>query len=352
MQNRIEFIIGQDGGTQQRCPVCQNNDCEPILTVTVEEAAQHFVTGERDRGRHDDLVEIIKKLWSGETCNIYRCRDCLFGFSSPFVAGNSSFYNAAYPKAAYPKIKWEFLRTIKALETDDTRKKLALEIGAGSGFFLDLISKRFFDKNRIKAIEFNETARGRLQQKGYNIITGDIYSPDLLGSIGKIDYVFMFQVLEHMDSLDDLFSGLRKIICPGGKMFIAVPNATRIEYQEKSGSLLDMPPNHIGRWTLQAFEVIAARHGFEVVGHEIEPFALCEYVWQDLFYSHKRCAQQRGTFSNFTQRISSKKLRRLVEVAAAAILVPRRLVVWIRASWMEQMGGSFWVQLQRENRER
>jgi len=246
-------------------------------------------------------------------------------------------------------IKWEFRRTVAALESDDTSSKIALEIGAGAGFFLDLVSARFFDKKNTIAIEFNETARGRLRKKGYNVVTEDIRSADILIAIDKVDYVFMFQVLEHMDDLDELFSGMRKLIRSGGKIFIAVPNPTRIEYQEKSGSLLDMPPNHIGRWTLQAFEVIAARHGFKVVDHQIEPFAFAEYVWEDLLYYHKLCAQQRGTFSNFTQRISSKTLRRLAEGMAAAILAPRRFFVWIRASWMKQMGGSLWVQLKREN---
>ena len=331
------------------CPACLGTACRPFLLVTAEEAAQHFVTDERDHRRHDELVKIITELWQGSTCEIYICDECGFGFSIPFVAGNPSFYNVAYPGASYPSAKWEFSRTVKALQDDHSTDKAALEIGAGAGFFFDMVCGRFFDKKRMLAIEFNDTARVRLHEKGYNAIGCDFRSPDVLETIGKFDYIFMFQCLEHMDKLEELFSSLRSLTQPSGKVFIAVPNLTRIQFQEESGSLLDMPPNHIGRWNLQAFEAVTGRHGFKVIGHEIEPFDVLEYVQQDVLYYFKKRAQQRGSFSNYTQRISLKWLRRIAEAMAAVMLAPMRVTVWARASHMKQMGGALWVQLQREN---
>ena len=54
-----------------------------------------------------------------------------------------------------------------------------------------------------------------------------------------------------MEHLDDslLINTLKEILTDNGEILIAVPNEKVIEFNENNGALLDMPPNHIGRWS-------------------------------------------------------------------------------------------------------
>src|SRR6185503_16100722 len=94
------------------CPACLSTVTRPVFSVNAEESAQLQVIREGPyRERHDALVRLIRKKWKGDHCEIRSCRDCGFGFASPFVAGDAEFYNLAYPTVRYPKKKWEFSKT-------------------------------------------------------------------------------------------------------------------------------------------------------------------------------------------------------------------------------------------------
>ena len=67
----------------------------------------------------------------------------------------------------------------------------------------------------------------------------------------------MFQILEHMDGMDELMKRLNLIGARNCHIFMAVPNARRIAYNDAHCALPDLPPNHIGGWMPRAFEAVA-----------------------------------------------------------------------------------------------
>lgn len=146
-----------------------------------------------------------------------------------------------------------------------------------------------------------------------------------------------------MDDLDGLFERLSRLLDDRGVTFIAVPNSKRIQFNEKNGSLRDTPPNHIGRWSFAAFELIGARHGLRLVDQEIEPFSLLEFVKQDIAYSYLRRSQQVGTVENWSRSLKSSKYGRIIGAAIAALSAFRRLNVWRKAAMSDNLGGSLWV---------
>ena len=86
-----------------------------------------------------------------------------------------------------------------------------------------------------------------------------------------------------------------RILRDDGLLFIAVPNPKCITFNEQNGSLLDTPPNHIGRWSPAAFQILGARHRLRFDRHEIEPFSLGAFMKQDVVFSYLRRSQQAGT---------------------------------------------------------
>ena len=323
------------------CPICFSEGSCKLYDVTPQEAAQHFILKEDNRQRNQDLAAHISKLWGGRNCSIRQCCDCEFCFSDPYVAGDVTFYDLAYERAGYPSDKWDFRRTIRELSSTNFRAKRVLEVGAGFGFFLDKIVDTYVPRSGITALEYGNEPIKVLHSKGYSTRQEDLRSANLAEGFCAI---FLFQVVEHMDDLDNLFARLSQLLYKDGLLFITVPNPKRIRFNEQNGSLLDMPPNHIGGWSPAAFQTIGSRHGLRVDRHEIEPFSLLGFIKQDIGSSYLRRAQQMGTVENWSRSIRSARHGKLVGVAVAALTAPRRLNVWRKAaSTGAEIGGCHWV---------
>jgi SAM-dependent methyltransferase len=331
------------------CPACGSESVKSVkFRVNASEAAQHFVLAESDPSRYERLVKKISALWNGNECALLKCDDCRFGFAWPFVAGDGEFYNLAYPHTDYPKDKWEYAMTAAAVLELDTAGKRILEVGSGFGYFLDKVCPRYFEQANVLAVEYNEVAIRRLKSRGYSVCHHDITSPAFDSEHGPLDYVFMFQVLEHMDSLDTLGERLRHITAPGAHLFVAVPNPVRIEFNERHDSLIDMPPNHISRWSKTAMVAFTERMGWEVSALQVEPFDWRRFVRQDLVYSHMRRSQKSGTLTNRIRSKTRTRWRRIEEAGLAMLFVPARLAVWVEAAtFRESLGGSIWAHLRR-----
>ncbi len=326
------------------CPVCRARVSETVWQVSAEEAAQHFVSMEGDACRHEDLARCIRRLWQQENCAIAHCSACSFSFAVPFVAGDKSFYNIAYPRPSRVSEKWEFDRTLAELSSQNSRMDSVLEIGAGFGHFLDKVAGTYVPASGVHAIEYHDVKVSKLTQKGYTAIDKDVRTLQLDRTF---DAIFMFQVVEHMDDLDTLFAKLSSLLSRSGLLFISVPNAKRIDFQEAHASLRDMPPNHIGRWSVDAFRIIGARHALRMEKHETEPFSLAAFAKKDLHFFYLRRSQEAGTIENWSRSFRAKALGKWLGSAVAGLNAPRRFRVWSEAASRADLGTALWVMFRR-----
>jgi SAM-dependent methyltransferase len=327
------------------CPACGCSRYETLFTVTTDEAAQHFVLKEGNPDRHDALRRHIGTLWGAGQCSVRRCADCGFGFADPYVAGDVTFYNLAYERAGYPSERWEFDRTVHDLESSRVSARRVLEVGAGLGLFLDKIVDRYVPRSGITALEFGDASMAALEAKGYQAHQEDIREAHLEQGFNAI---FMFQVVEHMDRLDLLFARLGELLAPLGNAYISVPNPRCIEFNEQNASLMDIPPNHIGRWSALAFERLSHRHGLRLEAIETEPFSLVGFAMTDIGYSYLRRAQRSGSLTNWSRAQRSKRAGKLLGVGLALLFAPLRAPVWVKAARQRrQLGGCLWAKLSR-----
>lgn len=327
------------------CPACHAACAKHSgLAFTAEAAAQHFVLEEEFPEDHRKLRAKIAELWGGPTCTVISCKACGLEFADPFVAGDAGFYNLAYPYSDYPTNRWEWDETVKSLQGFASDGKV-LEIGSGFGYFLQKISPSLIPQQQVVAIEYNDNARRRLTDHGFTAYGEDVRSATFDPYRGQLGAVFIFQVLEHMDGLDSLVNRLNELCRPGARIFVAVPNILRIKFNEGHGSLMDMPPNHISRWTEDAFRALASRAAWEMVSFRTEPMIWRDFVKQDLIYSHMRRAQDSGSIANRIRGRPRSRARVAMESAAALLAAPTRVPAWLDAARSaKSLGDSGWAQ--------
>lgn len=337
--------------TAARCPVCASRTAVRLISVTAAEAAQHHVLREADPVRHRELSAHVEELWGQPACDVVRCTECGFGFAWPYVAGDARFYALASGRPSYPSWRWEFGRTLQELRERVRRGELRgftlLEVGAGAGAFVRCVVPELTPGDNVVCTELSGPGRAEIERYGIRCLSEEVHHLSTAEHGGRFDVLCLFQVLEHLDRLDELFALLGGMSTSRAHLFISVPNDARTTFNELHGSLLDMPPNHIGRWNRNSFEVMARRHGWRVAGHEVEPDAPRAKLVEHAAFRYMRRRQSPGTWANRIERMAPSPLRRALQGAAAAAYLlgsPGALSARLRSAGL---GSAQWVHLEK-----
>ena len=261
---------------QTQCPVCKGSKIDFMYYISSETATQYFFKRSEDENKFLRIRSNIEKIWKDNKCAFLLCKECSFVFAYPFVAGTMELYSSIYDTdEAYPKTKWEYQKTYEVLEKKIGLENLTdakfLEIGAGNGAFIKTISPEMIKKSNVVSTEYSKT--GQIELENYNIkcYSTDIREPIFLEYSGYFDIVCVFQVLEHLDNLDDFFNRLDLITNKNANIFIAVPNYQMRKFFDSLSCYIDIPPIHISRWNQSCFSYITKRYNWSIEEYQIEP---------------------------------------------------------------------------------
>lgn len=324
-----------------QCPVCFASSTQLLWVAKSEQAAQHFVLKEKDPERFLALVSHIEHLWGRNTCEIIQCGNCEFCFSHPYIAGDERFYTLAYERTGYPSWKWEFEMTFNLLIESKIPDCTLLEIGAGNGAFVKKILGVILPKENILCTEYSEYGKKEIEGLGIKCLSVDVRELHNESFQESFNVVCMFQVLEHLDRLSELFQQLNWLLKNGGSLFIAVPNPIKIEFNELNGALLDMPPNHVGRWNKKCFEEIGKLNGFYIKVHKIENSSFFSMATQFVLYRFYQRSQKKDSLENQIQKIKNRYLLRIMQVFG--LVVNFFIAIPALTKINSQMGSSQWV---------
>jgi len=336
----------RSAGAGGACPACGGGDLAVVLEVGGDEAAQHFVLAQADPERHRRLAQHIRTLWGGDACRVLRCRGCGFGHAQPFVGGDPTFYTLAYRRTHYPADKWEHRVTLEALAAGPGGRRSLLEVGAGDGAFLRRLPAAAFPPEGLFATEYSEYGRGAIRDRGIRCEPVDVRDLPAAHD-GHYDVLCLFQVLEHLDRPEATLDRLAALGRPGASLFVGVPNDRRLDFFERHGALLDMPPNHVSRWTRESLRLFGGRHGWQLVDHRVEAEPFLPLAARYLSYRYQRSAQRPASLANRIRSLRASPVRLALDAAWVALTLPAAVPALARLG-REAGGDSQWAHFQRQ----
>ena len=305
--------------------------CEgaPLYRYTAAQAAAHFCPPTRDADRFKRLANCIRRLWGSDECVVLRCAECGFAFGQPFVSGDEEFYSILHEQRDYPTWRWDYdVAIAEAVVKVDGGK--ILDVGAGVGMFLLGLGGSW----ECYAVEGSEVTRRELEASGIKVFRD--LADAAQNHAGAFHVVTLFQVLEHIAEFDVVLNQCRKLLAPGGRLVVTVPDGEAMIRQERLTGCHDMPPNHINKWTPESLSRVLARTGFACSQPIYKPASwtnvkanLHMRVIADATYHNSLAAQ--------AYRIQSKRLR----IAALSLLGGPALLRMLPYGSQLRLGGAF-----------
>lgn len=191
---------------------------------------------------------------------MYLCEACGVEYAYPFKAPGAGWYEESeeygVSRVILQNLEWYHLEALRRLG----QRGSLLDIGSGTGIFLDSARKAGFD---VWGIDFDrkniEVAKARYGlDRVYCLGVADLKKE--FGA-KKFDVVTFFEVLEHLDGPAQFLDDLKGLLSHDGVIVLSVPNRDRFIDTLGTG---DGPPNHLTRWSAAALKGFLERADFEV----------------------------------------------------------------------------------------
>lgn len=246
-----------------KCPLCGN-----IIKSKIESVKTIDISNLYRRVYKKD----IDYIWKGmERLEYVLCRKCGLRFFDPIISGDDDFYKILLED------EWYYLHEGKT-EYDYSRKFIkekdrVLDIGAGRGAFRHYLSK----ENYYQGLDLSSKAIELAKKDGVNVLPIPIEEFSTKNKEG-FDVVSIFQVIEHISSLNKFLGSAIDCIAKGGLLIIATPNNDGfIKYV--SNFYLNLPPHHTLHWDEKSLRSMAEKYNLEVVDVYREPVSSVHKQW-------------------------------------------------------------------------
>jgi 2-polyprenyl-3-methyl-5-hydroxy-6-metoxy-1,4-benzoquinol methylase len=240
-----------------KSPVTGRTNVEIIDTIPTPFIAERY-----KRYMNMDVARFFDGV---DAVSICQCRESGMRFYDPMrTAGDDLFYQELQEKEQYYRTnRPEHRRALHYVQPD---AKL-LEIGVGTGFFLDLVQSKTKD---LTGLELNTKAAAENRARGLNVVT-ELIEEHAEKCPETYDMVCSFQVLEHVPAVKSYIDASLKVLKKGGIMLIAVPNNNPYIHRYDKYDTMNMPPHHVGLWDKEAFAALPNFFPMKVVAIEVEP---------------------------------------------------------------------------------
>ena len=162
-----------------------------------------------------------------------------------------------------------------------------IDIGCGSGLVLEYINQRKSMSNLI-GVDVSEDALNIARQKGIEVILKDISETKNLKSLPPADYIFLFEIIEHLPHSEDLLMWAVENAKKG--IFFSVPNTgffihrLRLLLGRFPLQWRVYPSEHLRFWTLKDIKWWLNELNIKNYKlHLYEGFPVLNKLWPSLF---------------------------------------------------------------------
>lgn len=209
-----------------------------------------------------------------EDFEIFECDHCHLLFTVPrpdpdhigaYYQSEAYYSHQENSKGFIPKI-YEMVKTINlkhkvSLATEGMAKGSLLDIGCGVGDFLMQVKRIGWD---ITGIEPSENAKPIAEKRlGFRPL-----DPSFSSSLetGSFDVITLWHVLEHVDDLQTQISEFSRLLKPGGRLVLALPNylSYDADYYRDKWAAWDVP-RHLNHFSPFAISTIFSETDLEIV---------------------------------------------------------------------------------------
>jgi SAM-dependent methyltransferase len=243
------------------CPSCSSRNIDPLITIKDHSVSQ------------EDFV-------------IWQCRECTLRFTQDVPAEDSigPYYQSADYISHSNTSKGLLNRLYQSVRKYTLGQKASfiisktkpvgrlLDVGAGIGAFAATMMEKGW---QVTGIEPDEGAR----KQAKTLFGLELYSSTKLKELpaGSFDAITLWHVLEHIHELHDYLETLKKLLVPGGRIFIAVPNyrSADADIYKTYWAAYDVP-RHLYHFSPRSIDILMKKHGMQV--EEKRP------MWFDSYY--------------------------------------------------------------------
>ncbi|MDR3352202.1 MAG: methyltransferase domain-containing protein [Zoogloeaceae bacterium] len=135
-----------------------------------------------------------------------------------------------------------------------------IDIGCAQGGLLKALARRGFSS--LSGIDPSACCVEQIKTLGFSAWQG--HFDNLPSESEKYDFIISTQVLEHVLDTHGAFCALRKLLAPGGKIYVEVPNAARYHNGKDTLPFQEINQEHINHFDITHMEILCASHGFTV----------------------------------------------------------------------------------------
>lgn len=209
---------------------------------------------------------------SREDFAIVKCDQCDFLFTNPRPSATS--LDAYYASEDYvshqnksnniTNLVYRFARNftlknkLKLINSFDMPEKQLLDIGCGTGHFINLCKS---NRWQVAGVEPNETARNIARSNNTHVV-------ESLSELDQSSYniITMWHVLEHIPDINDLLHSVHTLLNKSGRFIVAVPNVASYDanYYKNHWAAYDVP-RHLYHFSQLTMAAMMKKHGFKVV---------------------------------------------------------------------------------------
>ncbi len=214
------------------------------------------------------LYSGIRSVYTDKPYSIVRCIQCGNGITYPELSHEdlSKIYRGTY---LYPvhllalgekKYRSRSMASYIRKHSAPDRYPELLEIGCMFGYLLDELKNEY----TVSGIDIGEKAVEYCRERGLDVQLSSVENY-IEGCKKKYDVIILSHVLEHLLHPDEVLLSLRKILTPGGKVYILVPN-----YRSITAAIFGkywgwwQVPVHVNHFCSDSISFLAKRTAYKV----------------------------------------------------------------------------------------
>jgi len=231
-----------------------------------------------------------KNAWRFKEKSYFRCGNCgmlyMEKMAGERISYTRSYFFEEYQKQ-YGKTYLEDFEHIRTMGVDRIRTLKRLGLGEGSTLldvgcaFGPFLTAGNDARLQVHGIDVAESAVRYVKETlGLPAAKAsvEVFSPESVFNVGRFDAVTMWYVIEHVEDLERVLTGVNKMITNGGYFAFSTPSGSGISARRDKWSFLrESPDDHVTVWEPGRTGSILRRFGFQVretviTGHHPERF--------------------------------------------------------------------------------